>query len=67
MLLSFIHFNIFSTTNCNALFNLINKIKGSIKLNNILAQSRSLNTTPYHPRHTTMPQKKQVIKFTRII
>jgi len=45
----------FSTTNCNALFSLINEIKGSITLNNILAQFWTLNTTSYHPRHTTMP------------
>jgi len=47
--------------------NLINEIKGSITLNNILTQSQSLNTTLHNPRHITMPKKKQVIKFNKII
>jgi len=34
---------------------------------NITAQSWSLNITPYNPRHTTMPKKKQVKQFTGII
>jgi len=60
MLLSFLHFNIFSMTNCNALFNLINEIKGSITLNNILAQSRSLNTIPYTEGTPRCPRRNKL-------
>jgi len=52
--------------NCNAPFNLIYKIKGSVTKDNVKSVVLEFKTQLLtNPRHTTMPKRKPVNKLTK--